>query len=164
METGSNSGLGSCHSPVRSGLESQPEPELDFYRSLLTLLVLTPLVQQKASVVSLDQLAIFLGISGTILAVLQYAPQIYMTYNAGLIGALSLSTMAIQVPGTVLFVISIAVTPGTNWTSWIPFAVSGAMQAALLVNHRLVGTKLRKVDSIGNLYCLAQAAKAIGSR
>jgi uncharacterized protein with PQ loop repeat len=84
-------------------------------------------------VVSLQQLAIFLGISGTILAILQYAPQIYKTYHAGLVGALSLGTMAIQVPGSVLFVISIAIRPGTNWTSWIPYAVTGAMQGGLLV-------------------------------
>ena len=83
--------------------------------------------------VPLQQLAIFLGISGTILAILQYAPQIYKTYRAGLVGALSLGTMAIQVPGSVLFVISIAIRPGTNWTSWIPYAVTGAMQGGLLV-------------------------------
>jgi len=105
----------------------------DALRLLLLLLVLTPLVQQTKSVVPLHQLAIFLGISGTILAILQYAPQIYKTYRAGLVGALSLGTMAIQVPGSVLFVISIAIRPGTNWTSWIPYAVTGAMQGGLLV-------------------------------
>lgn len=81
-----------------------------------------------------DYLAIFLGLSGTALAILQYAPQIYKTYNAKLVGALSLGTMAIQVPGSVLFVISIAVREGTNWTSWIPYAVTGAMQGGLLVS------------------------------
>lgn len=79
-------------------------------------------------------LALFLGLSGTLLAILQYAPQIYKTYRAGLVGALSLGTMCIQVPGSILFVISIAIRPGTNWTSWIPYAVTGAMQGALLVN------------------------------
>jgi hypothetical protein len=73
--------------------------------------------------------AIFLGLSGTLLAVLQYAPQIYKTYRAGLVGAL-----IIQVPGSVLFVLSIAIRPGVNWTSWIPYAVTGAMQGALLVS------------------------------
>lgn len=82
----------------------------------------------------LDELALFLGLSGTFLAILQYAPQIVKTYRAGLVGALSLGTMIIQVPGSVLFVISIAVRPGTNWTSWIPYAVTGAMQGALLVS------------------------------
>jgi len=90
-------------------------------------------MRPTTSLVSLQQLAIFLGVSGTILAILQYGPQIYKTYHAGLVGALSLGTMAIQVPGSVLFVISIAIRPGTNWTSWIPYAVTGAMQGALLV-------------------------------
>ncbi|KIR63942.1 hypothetical protein I314_02723 [Cryptococcus bacillisporus CA1873] len=78
-------------------------------------------------------LATFLGVSATILAVFQYAPQIHKTYKAKLVGALSLGTMAIQVPGSVLFVLSLVVRPGTNWTSWLPYAVTGAMQGALLV-------------------------------
>jgi uncharacterized protein with PQ loop repeat len=82
----------------------------------------------------LQYFATFLGLSGTLLAVLQYAPQIYKTYRAKLVGALSLGTMAIQVPGSVLFVISIVVRPGTNWTSWLPYAVTGLMQGALLVS------------------------------
>jgi uncharacterized protein with PQ loop repeat len=80
-----------------------------------------------------NDFALFLGVSGTLLAILQYAPQIYKTYRAGLVGALSLGTMIIQVPGSVLFVLSIAIRPGVNWTSWIPYAVTGAMQGALLV-------------------------------
>ena len=57
---------------VRPSLEAQPE--LDLSRSLLTLLILTPLVQRKAFVVSLDKLAIFLGVSGTDLASMQSHP------------------------------------------------------------------------------------------
>jgi uncharacterized protein with PQ loop repeat len=83
--------------------------------------------------------ALFLGVTGTLLAILQYAPQIYKTYRAGLVGALSLGTMIIQVPGSVLFVLSIAIRPGVNWSSWIPYAVTGAMQGALLVSHLLRG-------------------------
>lgn len=67
------------------------------------------------------------------LAILQYAPQIYKTYKSRLVGALSLGTMAIQVPGSVLFVISLLLSPGTNWTSWLAYAVTGGMQGALLV-------------------------------
>lgn len=82
----------------------------------------------------LSYLATFLGVSATLLAVLQYAPQIYKTYKAGLVGALSLGTMAIQVPGSVLFVVSLVLRPGTDWTSWLAYAVTGAMQGALLVS------------------------------
>jgi uncharacterized protein with PQ loop repeat len=83
----------------------------------------------------LSYLATFLGVSATLLAVLQYAPQIYKTYRAKLVGALSLGTMAIQVPGSVLFVVSLVVRPGTNWTSWLAYAVTGLMQGALLVRR-----------------------------
>jgi uncharacterized protein with PQ loop repeat len=100
---------------------------------LLLLLVLASLAG-RTSIVPLHQFTVFLALSGTILAILQYAPQIYKTYRAGLVGALSLGTMAIQVPGSVLFVISIAIRPGTDWASWIPYAVTGLMQGALLVS------------------------------
>jgi hypothetical protein len=66
---------------------------------------------------------------------MQYAPQIYKTYKAQLVGALSLGTMVIQVPGSVLFVVSIAVRQGTDWTSWLAYAVTGGMQGALLVGY-----------------------------
>ncbi|OWZ39035.1 hypothetical protein J010_04155 [Cryptococcus neoformans] len=98
--------------------------------SLALLVYLPPTVPPHPL---LRLLATFLGLSATILAVLQYAPQIHKTYKARLVGALSLGTMAIQVPGSVLFVLSLVFRPGTNWTSWLAYAVTGAMQGALLV-------------------------------
>ncbi|OWZ39475.1 hypothetical protein J007_04054, partial [Cryptococcus neoformans] len=98
--------------------------------SLALLVYLPPTVPPHPL---LRLLATFLGVSATILAVLQYAPQIHKTYKARLVGALSLGTMAIQVPGSVLFVLSLVFRPGTNWTSWLAYAVTGAMQGALLV-------------------------------
>ncbi|KAK1922577.1 hypothetical protein DB88DRAFT_512096 [Papiliotrema laurentii] len=100
----------------------------------------------------LSYLATFLGVSATLLAVLQYAPQIYKTYRAKLVGALSLGTMAIQVPGSVLFVVSLVVRPGTNWTSWLAYAVTGLMQGALLVLCLLWKRRQKKlgVDDFGN--------------
>jgi hypothetical protein len=83
----------------------------------------------------LHTLATFLGLSGTVLAILQYAPQIVKTYRAKHVGALSIGTMIIQVPGSVACVLSIALRPGADWTSWLPYAVTGAMQGALLVRH-----------------------------
>lgn len=112
-------------------------------RTLLLLLTLAILTINRSGRLT-SYLAIFLGLSGTALAILQYAPQIYKTYNAKLVGALSLGTMAIQVPGSVLFVISIAVRPGTNWTSWIPYAVTGAMQGALLVSIRFLASEAER--------------------
>ncbi|PFH53501.1 hypothetical protein AMATHDRAFT_54629 [Amanita thiersii Skay4041] len=76
--------------------------------------------------------ATFLGVSSALLAAIQYAPQIAYTYNIKLVGALSIPMMLIQTPGAILMVLSIALRPGTNWTSWITFAVAGIMQGSLL--------------------------------
>lgn len=42
--------------------------------------------------------------------------------------------MIIQVPGAVLFILSLAFRPGVDWTSWMPYAVTAAMQFVLLVS------------------------------
>lgn len=42
--------------------------------------------------------------------------------------------MVIQVPGAVFFIISLAVRPGVDWTSWLAYAVTAGMQSALLVS------------------------------
>lgn len=60
--------------------------------------------------------------------------------------------MLIQVPGSILFVISIVLGEGTDWTSWIPYAVTGAMQGCLLAI--CIAWKIRQdrlgIDSFGN--------------
>ncbi|KAL1407628.1 hypothetical protein Q8F55_007061 [Vanrija albida] len=99
----------------------------------LALVLLNTLPTTKPPHPALRGLAQFCGVTGTLLAICQYAPQIYKTFRAGLVGALSIGTMCIQVPGSVMFCISIAVREGTDWTSWMPYAVTGAMQGALLV-------------------------------
>ena len=106
-------------------------------RAFFTLLSLAFLVLLPPTVPPhplLRYLAIFLGISATILSVLQYAPQLYKTFHAKLVGALSIGTMVIQVPGSVLFVTSIVLREGTDWTSWLAYAAAGMMQGALLVS------------------------------
>jgi len=77
--------------------------------------------------------ATFLGVASAGLAAIQYAPQIIHTYRMKLVGALSIPMMCIQSPGAVLMILSVALRPGTNWTSWITFAVAGIMQGTLLV-------------------------------
>ncbi|KAF8497451.1 hypothetical protein F5888DRAFT_1698061 [Russula emetica] len=76
--------------------------------------------------------ATFLGVSSALLAALQYAPQIALTYRRKLVGALSIPMMLIQTPGGFIMVISIMIRPGTNWTSWIMFLVAAIMQGILL--------------------------------
>ncbi|KAI0370833.1 hypothetical protein BV20DRAFT_1052247 [Pilatotrama ljubarskyi] len=77
--------------------------------------------------------ATFLGVSAGLLSALQYAPQIAHTARVKLVGALSIPMMLLQTPGAVLMVLSIALRPGTNWTTWISYAVAGVMQGILLV-------------------------------
>ncbi|KAJ7243919.1 hypothetical protein B0H12DRAFT_1130058 [Mycena haematopus] len=82
--------------------------------------------------ISIARWALFLGVSSAILAAIQYLPQISYTWRARLVGALSVPMMCIQSPGAVAMVLSIALRPGTNWTSWITYAVAGLMQFTLL--------------------------------
>ncbi|KAI6041581.1 hypothetical protein EDC04DRAFT_2893057 [Pisolithus marmoratus] len=77
--------------------------------------------------------ATFLGVSSGVLAAIQYAPQLQRTYRLKLVGALSIPMMVIQSPGGVVMAISIAMKPGTNWTSWMMYAVSAVMQSCLLL-------------------------------
>jgi hypothetical protein len=49
------------------------------------------------------------------------------------VGALSIPMMMLQTPGTVLFVYSLMVRPGTNWTAWLTYMVTGILQGTLLV-------------------------------
>jgi len=75
----------------------------------------------------------FLGLTSAAFSAAQYLPQLQKTWNLKLVGSLSITTMCIQSPGAVLMCISIAIRPGTNWTSWITYAAAGALQACLLV-------------------------------
>lgn len=77
--------------------------------------------------------ATFLGVSSGILAAVQYAPQLQRTYSLKLVGALSMPMMLIQSPGGFIMAASIAMKPGTDWTTWMMYAVAAIMQTILLV-------------------------------
>ncbi|KAI8390304.1 hypothetical protein BD560DRAFT_380598 [Blakeslea trispora] len=77
--------------------------------------------------------AAFLGILSMVLASLQYIPQIYKTWKSKKVGAISIPMMLLQTPGTALFVYSLMVRPGTNWTAWLTYMVTGVLQGTLLV-------------------------------
>ncbi|KIJ99061.1 hypothetical protein K443DRAFT_8657 [Laccaria amethystina LaAM-08-1] len=100
----------------------------------------------------LSSWATFLGVSSALLAAIQYAPQLLHTYKAKVVGALSIPMMLIQSPGAVLMVLSIALRPGTNWTSWITFAVAGIMQGTLLTMCIFWKIRQRRlgIDDFGN--------------
>ncbi|CCM05384.1 uncharacterized protein FIBRA_07600 [Fibroporia radiculosa] len=96
--------------------------------------------------------ATFLGVASALLAGMQYAPQLIHTYKLRLVGALSIPMMLIQSPGAVFMVLSIALRPGTNWTTWLPYAVAGAMQGSLLVMCLLWRARQHRlgIDDFGN--------------
>ncbi|SNX81335.1 uncharacterized protein MEPE_00040 [Melanopsichium pennsylvanicum] len=77
--------------------------------------------------------AAFLGSSATVLAAGQYLPQIVYTTRSKLVGSLSIPMMCLQVPGSAIFVYSLALQPGTDWSSLAAYVLTGALQLVLLV-------------------------------
>jgi len=100
--------------------------------TLVTFLLLTT-QQVSPPSTALSLWATFLGVSSMLLSAFQFIPQIRKTWSTKLVGSLSMVTMCIQSPGAVVMCVSIAIRPGTNWTSWAPFAAAGLLQAVLLV-------------------------------
>ncbi|GJE93659.1 PQ-loop repeat-containing protein [Phanerochaete sordida] len=99
-----------------------------------------------------DIWATFLGVTSTILAAFQYLPQIVHTYRHKLVGALSIPMMCIQTPGAILMVLSIALRPATNWTTWCPYAAAGILQGTLLVMCIIWKGRQKRlgIDDFGN--------------
>ncbi|KAJ3563316.1 hypothetical protein NP233_g9013 [Leucocoprinus birnbaumii] len=123
---------------------------------LVTLYLLSTAVPSPAPggtlSVALQSWATFLGVSSATLAVIMFAPQLIHTYQLGLVGALSIPTICIQIPGAIALVLGIALQPGTNWTSWFTYLISGAMQCILL--GICIAWKFRQrrlgIDDFGN--------------
>ncbi|CAG8645525.1 5285_t:CDS:2, partial [Dentiscutata heterogama] len=74
-----------------------------------------------------------LGVISMVFASVQYFPQILRTWRRKSVGALSIPMMLIQTPGSFLFVYSLAIRPGTRWTTWFVFLVTGCLQGTLLI-------------------------------
>lgn len=75
-----------------------------------------------------------LGVTGTILAAIQYLPQIWMTWHLGHVGSLSIPMMLIQTPGSFVWAGSLAARLGSaGWSTWGLFLVTGCLQGCLLV-------------------------------
>lgn len=76
----------------------------------------------------------FLGILSTILASIQYFPQIYTTYKLKRVGSLSIPMMCIQTPGSFVWSASLAARLGpSGWSAWGVYLVTGTLQGTLLV-------------------------------
>ena len=75
-----------------------------------------------------------LGIMATMLAAIQYLPQIWMTWSLGHVGSLSIPMMLIQTPGSFVWSASLAARLGLEgWSTWGVFLVTGCLQGCLLV-------------------------------
>jgi cation transport ATPase len=76
----------------------------------------------------------FLGIFSTVLASIQYFPQIYTTYLLKRVGSLSIPMMCIQTPGSFVWAGSLAARLGSEaWSAWGVYLVTGCLQGTLLV-------------------------------
>ncbi|KAF4635670.1 hypothetical protein G7Y89_g2430 [Cudoniella acicularis] len=98
---------------------------------LVVILVSAALILTRPN--SLGTWANVLGISATILAAIQYLPQISMTWHLGHVGSLSIPMMLIQTPGSFVWAGSLAARLGVEgWSTWGVFLVTGCLQGCLL--------------------------------
>lgn len=86
----------------------------------------------KKQQIYIQYFAATLGFLTMIVSLVQYLPQIFLTFKDKRVGALSIISLSIQAPGSYIFVWSLANTPGTNVSTWITFLVSGTLQSVLL--------------------------------
>lgn len=93
----------------------------------------TVVLSRPSSRLLVSRWAAFLGSSATVLAAGQYLPQIVHTARTKLVGSLSIPMMCLQVPGSAIFVYSLALQPGTDWSSLAAYVLTGALQLVLLV-------------------------------
>ncbi|KAI9843663.1 MAG: hypothetical protein M1830_007688, partial [Pleopsidium flavum] len=74
-----------------------------------------------------------LGILATLLASIQYFPQLYTTFQLKHVGSLSIPMMCIQTPGSFVWAGSLAARLGREgWSSWGVYVVTGCLQGGLL--------------------------------
>jgi len=89
-----------------------------------------------------------LGILSTILAAIQYFPQIYTTFRLKAVGSLSIPMMCIQTPGSFVWAASLAARLGSSgWSAWGIYLVTGCLQGTLLIiaiYFELVARKQRR--------------------
>ncbi|RPA77083.1 hypothetical protein BJ508DRAFT_417295 [Ascobolus immersus RN42] len=94
-----------------------------------------------------------LGVQATILASLQYFPQIWTTWKLKHVGSLSIPMMFIQTPGSFVWAVSLAAREGTKWSSWLVYVVTGTLQGILLAMCLAWEWRARqaKLDAVGEV-------------
>ncbi|KAI3481511.1 hypothetical protein L1887_56058 [Cichorium endivia] len=112
-----------------------PPEESSMLRSWSTAVtgLATTALSRPSSRLLVSRWAAFLGGSATLLAAGQYVPQIMHTARSKLVGSLSIPMMCLQVPGSAIFVYSLALQPGTDWSSLAAYVLTGVLQLVLLV-------------------------------
>lgn len=102
---------------------------------------------------SISLLANILGIVGSVLAGLQYFPQIYTTAHLQHVGSLSITMMIIQTPGGFIWSASLAARKDTVWSSWLPYFTAACLQGVLLIMACYFELKNRRLakDAIDQL-------------
>ena len=99
---------------------------------------------------SLRSWAYLLGVLGTLLAAVQFLPQIWTTWKLQEVGSLSIPMMCIQTPGSFIWVGSLAARLGwEGWSTWGIYLVTGVLQGCLLamsIGFEVRDWKQRKAD------------------
>ncbi|KAJ3074823.1 hypothetical protein HDU98_010092 [Podochytrium sp. JEL0797] len=72
------------------------------------------------------------GVLSGLSSVFLFLPQIVQTVQIKSAGAVSITTLCMQVPGNFLFAFSIFLSPGANATSYVPLVITGLLQFVLL--------------------------------
>lgn len=103
-----------------------------FYLLILTLISTWVISTGSSSPMATAIWTTLLAFIALIASSVQFIPQILRTFQLKVVGALSIPAMLMQTPGSFLFCITIATSPGTNITSWITYFVGGCLQGALL--------------------------------
>lgn len=96
-----------------------------------------------------------LGILATVLAGIQYLPQLYTTSKLKAVGSLSIPMMCIQTPGSFLWAGSLAARVGwAGWSTWFVYVVTGILQGGVLgmgIFFELRNRKMRKDSDTGEI-------------
>lgn len=119
----------------------------------LLVLLLVGIVSTYLLVGNRDYLltwANILGICAAIMSCIQYLPQLWTTYKIGHVLSLSITSMAIQVPGSFLFAFSLWLRVGwEGWSTWLLYCLTGVLQGSLLGMAVYFSRKDRKSKASG---------------
>lgn len=144
--------------PLDNDQDSPPkDPLAPSYRTALTVTAVSVLHAILTAILSFyfvyarpeyaQAWANFLGIFSTVLASIQYFPQIYTTYTLKRVGSLSIPMMCIQTPGSFVWAGSLAARLGSEgWSAWGVYLVTGCLQGSLLTMGIYFEIKHRRME------------------